>query len=237
MNVFLDIETIPAQPEQKAREAIAEGIQPPAQMSKAETIADWHAGNGKYAGVKEAAIEEAYRATGLDGGKGEVISIAWAVGDAPVSSLSISDFVSDGEMIAEFLKHLDTDLALKGGSARPYFIGHRIVFDLKFLFRRCVVLGIRPLFKLNFRGRHGSDYWCNAESWCEFREYISQDALCKTLGIEGKPSDIDGSKVWDFYKAGDIERIAEYNRDDVEKCRKVYHRINFTNQQPIEAAA
>ena len=56
---------------------------------------------------------------------------------------------------------------------------------------------------------------------------MSQDNLCKALGIKGKPDDIDGSKVWDFYKAGKIDEIEDYNRDDVDKVRQIYNRINF----------
>lgn len=227
MNVYLDIETIPAQPEEEVKAAIRETIKAPAAMSKPETIAQWHAGEGKYEGAKEAAVEEEYRRTGLDGGKGEVISIAWAVGDKAVSQVSHKPGSSDRNLIAAFFADLDAELMDFSKGRPPYFIGHNIKFDLKFLFRRCVVLGISPKFKLPFRGRHGSDFFCNSEGWCEFREYISQDNLCKTLGIEGKPNDIDGSKVWDFVKAGDTQRVFEYNVDDVEKVREVYKRLNF----------
>ena len=81
MNLFIDIETIPQQPEAEAKTEIAKNIQAPAQMSKAETIAAWHAGEGSYAGVKDALIEETYRKTSFDGAKGEIISIAFAVDD------------------------------------------------------------------------------------------------------------------------------------------------------------
>ena len=63
--------------------------------------------------------------------------------------------------------------------------------------------------------------------WAGPNGRIKQDTLCKTLGIEGKPGDIDGSKVWDFIKAGDGARVVEYNIDDVEKCRRVYDRLTF----------
>ena len=65
------------------------------------------------------------------------------------------------------------------------------------------------------------------QAWCGFKDRISQDNLCKALGIEGKPSDISGENVWDFYRAGGIDRIEEYNRDDVEKAREIYKRLNF----------
>ncbi|MEG7651992.1 hypothetical protein U2441_15755, partial [Listeria monocytogenes] len=54
-------------------------------MSKTETIAAWHAGEGAYAGVKSALIEDTYRKTSFDGAKGEIISIAFAVEDRPVT--------------------------------------------------------------------------------------------------------------------------------------------------------
>lgn len=227
MNVHLDIETIPAQPEEEIKSAIAETIQAPAAMSKPETIRQWHDGKGKYAGVKDAAIEEAYRKTALDGGKGEILSIAWAVGDEAVSQVSRSLCDSEYEMLRRFFTDLSKELLDFSNGRPPFFIGHNIKFDLKFIYRRCAVMRIIPAFKLPFRGRHGSDYFCNSEAWCEFREYISQDNLCKTLGIAGKPNDIDGSKVWDFVKAGDTARVFEYNVDDVEKVRSVYNRLTF----------
>ena len=43
-NIFIDIETIPEQPEEAVKARIAETIKAPATMKKAETIAEWHNG-------------------------------------------------------------------------------------------------------------------------------------------------------------------------------------------------
>ena len=75
MEVFIDIETCPEQPELVVKTEIAKSIQHPATIKKELTIADWHNGAGKYVGEKEAAIEDAYRKTGLSGNTGEVISV------------------------------------------------------------------------------------------------------------------------------------------------------------------
>lgn len=224
MNVFLDIETIPAQPEENFKLEIAANISAPAQMKKAETIAEWHAGAGKYVGIKETAIEDAYRKTSFDGSKGEIISIAWAAGASDIKCSYRKLGESEAQMIIKFFDLIVPELE----GRPPYFIGHYISgFDLKFLFHRCVILGINPPFNLLPFGRHSSDLFDTMTAWAGYRDKIKQDALCKALGIEGKPDGIDGSKVWDFVKAGKENEVAEYNKDDVEKVRLIYNRLSF----------
>ncbi len=100
-------------------------------------------------------------------------------------------------------------------------------FDLKFIFQRAVILGIEPPFKIPFDGRHGQHFFDNEIGWCGFKGNISQDALCKALGIEGKPDDISGATVWNHVRDGDLARVLEYNIDDTEKAWKIYKRLNF----------
>ena len=110
----------------------------------------------------------------------------------------------------------------------PFFIGHYIGgFDLKFILHRCIILGVEPPFGIPAHGRHGKDFYDTMIAWAGSKGRISQDNLCKVLGIEGKPHDIDGSKVWGFVKEGRIDEVVEYNKDDVEKNRKIYNRLNF----------
>jgi len=229
MNIFIDIETIPQQPEDETKAEIARTIEAPKTMSKPETIQQWHNGEGKYAGVKDAEIEKAYRATSFDASKGEIVSISFASDEIdPVSVSRDIEITEMGVLYNAFdgiIKLLDMD---HGGAKCAYFIGHYIGgFDLKFLYQRAVILGVKPPFKLPFSGRHGIDYYDTMQAWAGYRDTISQDNLCKALGVEGKPGDIDGSKVWDFVKGGDIDRVAEYNRDDVDKVRQIYNRLNF----------
>lgn len=224
MNIFIDIETIPEQPEAEAKARIAESIQAPAQMSKPETIAAWHNGEGSYAGVKDALIEETYRKTSFDGAKGEIISIAFAAEDGEIFCLHRGMFDSEFNMLLSFRNDLLGILNVRS----PFFIGHNIGgFDLKFLFHRFVINNLDP--KIDFRqwGKHSTQYYDTMQAWAGYGNRISQDNLCKALGIEGKPDDFDGSKVWDFYREGKIDRIAEYNIDDVVKVRKIYNRLNF----------
>lgn len=224
MNVFIDIETIPAQPESETRASIAETISAPGTMKKPETIAAWHNGEGQYAGVKDAEVDNLYRKTSFDGSKGEIISIAWAISNGDVQSMHRELIESEADLL---VRVFDCISSVADGR-HPFFIGHYISgFDLKFLFHRAVINKVRPPFELPFYGRHDQHFYDTNTAWAGFRDRISQDNLCKALGIEGKPGDIDGSRVWDFVKAGNVVRVAEYNRDDVEKNREIYKRLTF----------
>ncbi len=224
MNVYTDIETVPEQPELEAKMVIADTIKAPSQMKKSDTIEEWHSGSGKYVGVKDAAIEETYRKTSFDGSRGEIISIAWAIEDEDILSKSRQLGECEGDLLQLFFDSVGN----AKHSRPPYLIGHYISgFDLRFIFQRAVILGIKPSFKIPFNGRHGSDYYDTMIAWAGYKGSISQDDLCKALGVQGKPDDIDGSQVWDFVKSGDVARVEEYNRDDIDKVRQIHNRINF----------
>lgn len=226
-NIFIDIESIPEQPEEEAKAEIAKTIQAPGTMKKQETIDDWHSGAGKYAGVKDAAIEMAYRKTALDGSSGQIVSYVFHCNNE--FKLCHRDYKKDSEreILINMFEEISDSIRNHGSTTPVFFIGHNVAWDLKFLWHRAVILGVKPDFELPFSGRHGKDFFDNMQAWAGYNNRISQDNLCKALGIEGKPDDINGSQVWDFVKRGDIERVAEYNVDDVKKCIQIYNRINF----------
>lgn len=241
MNVFLDIETIPgaACRDEFFKDAVA-NFKAPSSLTKTQACADLGlTGNDAKFTSKDDAIaqwvakfseskadevaEQEWRKTSFDGAKGEVCSIAWRIEGQEPRSVSRANF-SEAEMLLAFINGIGNHTT----GRPPFFIGQYVAgFDLKFLFHRMVILGQKPSFNLPFNGRHGKDFYCTQEAWAGFKGRMSQDNLCKALGIEGKPGDIDGSKVWDFYKAGKIARIEEYNRDDIDKVEQIYNRINF----------
>ena len=57
------------------------------------------------------------------------------------------------------------------------------------------------------------------------KKSIGLDKLARVLGIEGKQG-MDGSMVWDYYKAGRHAEIAEYCADDARITREVYKRMS-----------
>lgn len=245
MNVYLDIETIPAQsgpynydyflreaksnfkaPSGLTKGQACEGLgltgNDAKYTSKDDAIKLWEE---KFAEEKAPEVaEENWRKTSFDGACGEIISIAWAVGGSEVRSIHRHLGDSESQLLSSFFDYLSSDL----NGRPPFFIGQFLAgFDLKFIFHRAVILGVEPPFNLPFNGRHGSDFYCTQIAWAGFNGRMSQDNLCKALGIQGKPDDIDGSQVWDFVKAGNVQRVAEYNEDDVCRVRQIHKRLTF----------
>lgn len=233
--VYFDLETVPDM-RPGAKEKFAATISPPANMSKPETIAKWEAEQ------RPAAIEKAWLKTSLDGGAGKVAVVGWAFDDQPTKSIYSDDWSSEAgerESIAGFF----TDVAQwmdanksAGNSVRPLVIGHNhIGFDMRFLFRRCVVLRLPVPFWLPVNARPwDSDLaFDTMVAWAGPRDYVRMDVICEALGIPTKGSefggdeDIDGSKVWDYVKTGRISTIARYCEGDVERTRLMHKRMIF----------
>lgn len=244
MNVIIDIETCPAADKQPFIDNAKTNFKAPSDLTKGQAGADLGlSGDGlKYASKdevialweKEMAEKKApevaeanWRKTSLDGTKGRILSIAWQTDKA--SGLHIGDPINERDTLLQFFDVLGGALNTHGKSRPPYFIGHNLTFDLKFLFRRSVILGIKPPFEFPFKGRHGSDYFCTMNAWCEFGERISLANLCDALSID-KGSDIDGSQVCDYWLAGRYSDIGAYNVEDVQLTDRVYRALTFTTQ-------
>lgn len=250
MHVFIDIETIPQQGGYQAfLDEAKKSFKAPHSLTKTKACADlgltgddakytskddaiakWEA---KFAEEKAPEVaEEEWRKTSFNGARGELVSIAWACEDDEVKSVQRQASFVGGELLLSpeedllrsFFDSLRKDLRLQN----PFFVGQFIGgFDLPFIFHRAVIKRIAPPFELPFNGRHGQHFYDTQIAWAGYKGRMSQDSLCSALGIQGKPDDIDGSKVWDFVRDGQIDRVAEYNRDDVFKNREIYKRLNF----------
>ena len=135
--VYFDIETVPCQLP-GIKEEFAAAVTAPATHKKPETIAVWLAEN------RDSEAEAAYLKTSFDGGMGQVCCISLAVNDEAPVSYVVHELSRDNEtrMLEDFYSHL-TDIG------RAIFIGHNIIgFDLPFLWKRSMVLGIKPPWSL-----------------------------------------------------------------------------------------
>lgn len=202
MNVYIDLETIPEQ--NPNMDDYKKLVKPPGNMKKQETIDKWMKEN------LDSEAEKLWLKTSFDGGKGEICCIGVSVnGNTQV-------LVGEEKAMLIQLNNLIIGASEFGHAKQEVnFIAHNAKFDLPFLHKRFVINGIKPQFKCNFNGRHNQHHFCTMEEWAGFNGRISQDNLCKILGLPLK-NGMDGSQVWPEYQKGNIDKIAEYCKSDVE---------------------
>lgn len=249
MNVFLDIETIPAQSPEflaqlleeatNAAEQEAASVTPPANYKSADTIEKWweETGNAKRASIIESAAssaDEQYRKTSLDGAYGQIAVIGFAINDEEPQAFYVQDYDhpdAEPSVISEFYACISSKIS---GRDPMTFVGHHLIgFDLRFLLQRSYVTNTRPPVQIPFRAKpwEQDKVFDTMTEWAGVGKTIRLDKLCNALGVKGKTEGIDGSKVWDFVKAGRIAEVAEYCKDDVRAARSCYYRMNFCAQK------
>ena len=218
MNIYLDIETIPEQnPNMDDYRAL---VKAPGNMKKQETIDAWMKDN------LESEAEKLWLKTSFDGGKGQICCLG--VGIVAELDQTVKAYTGDEVdmliQLNEFIYFYSLRTRVK---PEVKFICHNAKFDLPFLHKRMVINGIEPAFKCNFNGRHGQHHFCTMEEWAGFNGRISQDNLCKILGLETKPG-MTGADVWPEYQKGNIDKISDYCKHDVETVIKIHKRLTWS---------
>lgn len=232
MNLFIDIETIPAQ-RPDVMEEIKANIKPPATFKKPESIAEWMRTEGP------SAVEEAYRKTGLDGAYGQICVVGLAVNDFDPVAICELDWEDPGaeRRILETLGCQLTDLIAPNGAFTTCVIGHNVsAFDLRFLLQRSIVNGIRPHATLARAAQakpwEGGKVFDTMVQWTGSASVrISLDKLCKALSIPTPKDGITGAMVWEAVRDGRIDEVAAYCLKDVTATREAYKRMTFQMTQ------
>lgn len=219
--VFLDSETLPTE-DTRIIQRIVDEIKPPGNYKKAETIAEWEKQE------KPKLIEEAVHRTGLDGSYGRVCCISYAFNDGP----TMSHIGEEKEVLSWFFDQVDSvsrlQLAVGDDAFLPLTVcGHAVrTFDLRFLWQRAAVQGVRrsPALPWNV-SRYDPRIQDTMEIWNPDKR-ISLHDLCLILGVPSpKDQGVDGSMVWDLWRAGRRSAIARYCEGDVEAVRDCWCRM------------
>lgn len=126
----------------------------------------------------------------------------------------------EAQILRDFWK-LTTDIGL--------FVGHNILdFDLRFIYQRSIINRIKPAREIPFQRFRSFPVFDTMHEWSKWgREFVKLDLLAKSLNIPSPKADLDGSKVYETYRAGNLSDIYEYCKRDVETVREVYHRMTF----------
>lgn len=252
MQIYIDIETIPDQShgaldafieearanfkapstltkEQAAKDLGMSDANEIKFTSKDAMIAKWEA---EFASSRAEEVGEAtWRKTSFDGAKGHVAVIGLAFGnDEPFSLWETNYAELERDVISETFSYINAYFEEYCDRRRPCIVGHNHTgFDLRFLWHRAVILGIKPpiWWPHNARPWDTDVVFDTMIQWSGTGNRISMDNLCKALGIPGKPDDIDGSKVWDYIKEGRIKEVADYCEGDVTRTRECFKRMTF----------
>jgi predicted PolB exonuclease-like 3'-5' exonuclease len=221
MELTIDIETLPSQ-DPDIRDELAACILPPGNISKAETIAAWMVEK------RPALIEEAYLKTSFDGGFGQVCVIGLAYDDEPARSYAVGDLSSAAE--TKLLQDFFCDITdAYSPTRRVRIVGHNhVAFDLRFLWQRAMVLGVKPPAHMLPRDPKPWDdnVFDTMIAWAGARCTVSMETLCNVFGIAGKGG-ISGADVWPMARQGRFAEIAEYCKMDVIRTREIYRRMIF----------
>ena len=233
MNIILDIETIPAQ-RPDVMEEIKATIKPPGTFKKPESIAEWHKTEGP------AAIDEAYRRTGLDGAYGQVCVVGMAQADGFPIKIYESDWQAPGaeRRILEGLSAQLTEWVKPSDVFTTCIIGHNVAgFDLRFLAQRHIVNHIKPHIVIGRAAQakpwEGDKVFDTMVQWTGSASVrISLDKLCKALSIPTpKDGGITGATVWDAVQEGRIAEVAAYCAGDVLATREAWRRMTYQDQR------
>lgn len=201
--LFLDIETIPAQKESFDTLKIL--------------FEKKHARRGGE-GKENETFEEFVNRTSFDGAFGQILCIGYALDNEPTRALYNKD--NERETLRQFWE-LARNASL--------FIGHNVMdFDLRFIYQRSIILGVRPSLDLNFARYRSNPIFDTMKEWAKWSNTSTGlETLALALGIPSPKDGIDGSQVAAFHAAGKDDEIVEYCKRDVETTRDVYKRMIF----------
>lgn len=251
-NLYLDIETIPAQRPDVLEEITSNrfdklqadiaAVKPPGNYKKEDTIVAWWNDEApkiidSMKATHTGECEAEYRKTGLDGAFGQVCVIGFALDDKAPQTVWSADWAQAGterEVLEDFYCTL-TDLIPLSAERAMCVVGHNVAnFDLRFLVQRSIVNGVQPhrVIASAAQAKPWESERCfdTMVQWAGVGRSVSLDKLCRALLIPTPKGDITGATVWDAVQAGRIAEVAEYCKRDVIATREVHRRLTF---QPV----
>ena len=216
--MFLDIETVPMEPEWAGLEQAWQVL--------------WEEKSMFYREKNGVALEESYERAGIYAEFGKIICIGLGYFQRTTEGdeLRVSSFSgkNERELLTDFGAFLDRY------TKRPFRLlcAHNgKEFDFPYLCRRMLInqLPLPTLLRISGKKPWEIPHIDTMELWKfgDYKHYTSLKLLAKVFGVPDSKDDIDGSQVGRvFWKDGDLARIDQYCRKDVVTLARVFQRLN-----------
>ena len=231
--LYIDIETIPgptppAMQELNAQDYLVKEGSHPSNYKDEAKINAWYERKSAELGTKyhndlraqKEKQHDLHAKQALNSMQGQIVCVSYACGDAPVKTVHAKDEVVIIDSLYGALE------GLKMSRFQEFtFIGHNVWFDLMFLQHKAIKY--KSKLKTLFPQYRDYDNWVDTNlEWNmgQRNKYTKLKDICEFLGIEQK-DEIDGSQVWDAYKAGQMDKIIEHCESDVKAVRELYKRM------------
>lgn len=214
IDIFIDIETIPSG---SIDDFVLTKDDAPKNYKDEQKINDWIVENK----------EKKFRERGLSPNYAQIISLAYAINEQEIDVIYGSN---PYELLKTFYEKIRDYVVAEEIKDKAYYNDYRFIginnkkFDMEVIWVSAMKMGLYELARLIPRDRFTKKILDVCEVWNgpNYMNYVSLNTMCEVLNIEGK-GDMDGSKVYDEYLAGNLEDIiVPYNISDVEKLRKIF---------------
>ena len=177
--------------------------------------------------IFEKDFEKYLAQTSFDGGFGRIACVSCGINDEAIRTL----FGDEHEILQDFWK------VAKG---IDLFVGFNVMdFDLRFIYQRSIVLGVKPTVELSFARYRNFPIFDIMHEWKKWNmnSSISLDTLAKILNFPtSKGGAIEGKDVAKAFEDGRIKEICQYCEKDVELVRKIYKKMTFENTSCLDKA-
>jgi len=173
----------------------------------------------KIEAAKQGGQEKQYRGESLQFLKGRILCLCYAVNDEKPIVLT----GTEKEIITQF-SEMVVNL---GGDLFSYnYVGHNILFDLKFIVNKARLFGLKKLSRILPTDRYDDRIKDTMKAFVlgDYKDFVSLKDMALFFGIDCK-NELDGSKVYDYWKEDRLQEIYNYCQQDVEVVRDIH--INY----------
>jgi DNA polymerase elongation subunit (family B) len=142
-------------------------------------------------------------------------------GDLELKAVTAQTVEDEPRLLAEFWD------IVRGGRDWRFVTYNGLAFDLPFLVRRSIYLGVAPTTGLPMRPYALDSHFdvMRALSNWERADSVRLDIVAELLGVSKTPKDMEGSQVYGLWQAGRLAEIETYCLGDVRLVYEIFLRI------------